>query len=304
MDSRLIYPKPIKQSQLHECLLAVTRKKQIPAPAAPIPLITRFTLAEKNRRKPRILLAEDNAVNQKIALRILEKMGCRADAVASGKEAVDAFSMLPYDLILMDVQMPEMDGMQATGLIREKEKGTGRHIPIIALTAHAMKGDREKCLESGMDGYLSKPVQPNELAEAIEQALAGAAQATGGTPPLAGEAKVFDFAAALRTVDGDEKFLMEVSEMFLADAQQQIRKIAAAAMVGVPADVQLYAHTLKGSASNLGAAALRDVALELEMSARNGELKGAEILVDRLRLEYARLEKELLAFIAAASAAH
>jgi signal transduction histidine kinase/DNA-binding response OmpR family regulator len=158
--------KPVSQSALFDCLhnfLGVSRDQQHGSstdrgwmvPSAP------------QRRRCRILLVEDNAVNQKVALKILSKLGYPADAVGNGLEAVEAVQHVPYDLILMDCQMPEMDGFEATAEIRRRESG-GRHTPIIALTANAMKGDREKCLHAGMDDYLSKPVDPRRLAEALE----------------------------------------------------------------------------------------------------------------------------------------
>src|SRR5262249_9288797 len=119
----------------------------------------------------RILIAEDNAINQRVVTRLLEKQGHLVKVVNNGREAVSAFERELFDLILMDVQMPEMDGLEATGTIREREKGKGRHIPILALTAYALKGDAERCLQAGMDGYVSKPVRPEELFGAIEQLL-------------------------------------------------------------------------------------------------------------------------------------
>ncbi len=110
-------------------------------------------------------------VNQKLAKRILEKMGCYVDVVANGIEAVQAAAQLPYDLVLMDMQMPEMDGLEAAATIRTNEQGTGRHLPIIALTANAMEGDREQCLDAGMDWYLPKPIQPRDLVQAIDLVL-------------------------------------------------------------------------------------------------------------------------------------
>jgi len=165
--------KPIKRSQLFDCLLMVfglagqkddDRQKST--------LITRHTVTEAERLKVRILLAEDNAINQKLALYLIEKFGYRADAVANGKEAVDALAMVPYDLVLMDVQMPEMDGFEATQMIRNPQSQVQNHsVPIIAMTAHALKGDQERCLEAGMDDYLPKPIEPNELLRVIEKHL-------------------------------------------------------------------------------------------------------------------------------------
>ena len=159
--------KPIKASQLHDCLTLVVSGKPIERKTQPMPIVTRHSISEDRKRKIRILLAEDNVVNQKVALRILERIGYRADAVANGKEVLSALKNIPYELILMDVQMPEMDGFEATAAIRRKERETGNHIPIIAMTANAMKGDREQCLEAGMDDYVSKPIQPQSLIEVI-----------------------------------------------------------------------------------------------------------------------------------------
>jgi CheY-like chemotaxis protein len=164
--------KPVKHSQLFDCLVTVLgeepgRAKDDDKP----PLVTRHSLAEAKRRV-RILLVEDNVVNQKLATRLLEKMGYRSDAVGNGKEAVKALEMAPYDVVLMDVQMPEMDGYEATRLIRDPQsKVRNHHVPIIAMTANAMKGDRERCIEAGMDEYISKPILPQKLSEVIETFL-------------------------------------------------------------------------------------------------------------------------------------
>jgi len=134
-----------------------------------------------------ILLAEDNVVNQKLIARLLEKRGDQAIVVANGRAAVDATATRAFDLVLMDVQMPEMDGMEATAAIRRRERETGRHVPIIALTAHAMHGDRERCLAAGMDGYLSKPVQGSELSAVLDR-VRTQPRASGPTPMPATEA--------------------------------------------------------------------------------------------------------------------
>jgi signal transduction histidine kinase/DNA-binding response OmpR family regulator len=160
--------KPIRQSELRE---AIARVLGADKPEGAIPLITRYSL--QDAREPgsslKVLLAEDNAVNQRLVVRLLEKRGHRVLVGANGLEALAALKKEKFDLVLMDVQMPEMDGMEATEAIREEEKTSGEHQPIIALTAHAMKGDREKCLAAGMDGYLTKPIRTQELDEILEQ---------------------------------------------------------------------------------------------------------------------------------------
>jgi two-component system, sensor histidine kinase and response regulator len=162
--------KPIRRSQLFDCL-AMTFGTQTNKPkGAQHPIITRHTLTEAQKSKIRILLAEDNLINQKLALRLLEKFGYRAEAVANGREAVKALETTSYDLVLMDVQMPEMDGFEATRTIRNPNSKVRNHeIPIIAMTAHAMKGDRTRCLKEGMDDYVSKPIQPQQFLDTIER---------------------------------------------------------------------------------------------------------------------------------------
>ena len=163
--------KPIKESQLRACLLSVTglssetEKKNLP-------IVTRHTIEEKERQNIRILLAEDNMVNQKLATKMIEKLGYCIDVVGDGAKAIKALSSESYDLVLMDVQMPEVDGLEATRRIRDPDADVyDSRIPIIAMTAHAMKGDREKCIEAGMDDYISKPVDPQELSNVIKRQL-------------------------------------------------------------------------------------------------------------------------------------
>jgi PAS domain S-box-containing protein len=163
--------KPIRQSELRE---AITRILGAREQEGAIPLITRFSLHDAHDPSAclRVLLAEDNAVNQRLAVRLLEKRGHRVAVAANGREALDALEKGEFDLVFMDVQMPEMDGLEATATIREKEKSSGLHQPIIALTAHAMKGDREKCLAAGMDGYLTKPIRPQDLEGILDEYVA------------------------------------------------------------------------------------------------------------------------------------
>jgi len=165
--------KPVRKSQLYDCLVTVLGAAETQAArTGGRPILTRYGLQEEKKRRVRILLAEDNAVNQKVALKILERLGYRADAVGNGKEALAALEKIPYDLVLMDVQMPEMDGFEATRAVRDgRAKVLDRNVPIIAMTAHAMKGDRERCLEAGMDDYIGKPVTPSAVKEILEKYL-------------------------------------------------------------------------------------------------------------------------------------
>jgi CheY-like chemotaxis protein len=157
--------KPFKQSELLEAMLIALGYQG--AEIAKPPLITRHTLRE-GRKTLAVLVAEDDPVNQRLAVRLLEKRGHTVQAATNGQKALEALEKHSFDLVLMDVQMPEVDGFQATAAIREREKTTGRHLRIIAMTARAMDGDREKCLAAGMDGYVSKPIQGSELLAVIE----------------------------------------------------------------------------------------------------------------------------------------
>jgi len=174
--------KPIRQSELREAIARVLGAKE---QAGAIPLITRFSLADA--REPsevlRLLVVEDNAVNQRLIVRLLEKRGHRVTLAGNGKEALDALNENTFDLIFMDLQMPEMDGFEATAALREKEKENGTHMPVIALTAHAMKGDRERCLASGMDDYLTKPIRPQELDELLAKYLSRRTEALEAPEP-------------------------------------------------------------------------------------------------------------------------
>jgi signal transduction histidine kinase/CheY-like chemotaxis protein/HAMP domain-containing protein len=162
--------KPIKRSQLYDCLATIAAADSSADAAGPAPFVTRHSLKEARKQNFRILIAEDNKINQQVALNMMTKFGYRADAVANGQEAVQALEMIAYDLVLMDVQMPEMDGLEATRRIRSSGSAAFKHnIPIVAMTAHAMKGDHAKCIDAGMDDYTTKPINPNELLAKIQK---------------------------------------------------------------------------------------------------------------------------------------
>jgi CheY-like chemotaxis protein len=173
--------KPIRQSELRSAIARVLGGRE---QSGGVPLVTRFSLQDS--RDPadvlRVLVAEDNPVNQRLATRLLEKRGHRVAVAANGREAIEALERGVFDLVLMDVQMPEMDGIEATVAIRQREQGSGKRQPVIALTAHAMKGDQEKCLAAGMDGYLTKPIRPQELDQILNKYVA--MRAAAGEPAV------------------------------------------------------------------------------------------------------------------------
>jgi CheY-like chemotaxis protein len=184
----------------------------------------------------------------------------------NGREALETLSRESFDVVLMDVQMPEMDGFEATRRIRERERTTGVHVPIIAMTAHAMKGDRERCLEEGMDGYISKPLRPSELFEAVESQVAVGRAATETKPA----APPFDEAMALRSVGGDRQLLSELIDTFLEECPRLTAALAAAIQRGDAKAAHIAAHTLKGALSTLGASEAKTIAQQIEALAHKG----------------------------------
>ncbi|HZV06680.1 MAG TPA: PAS domain S-box protein [Gemmataceae bacterium] len=247
---------------------------------------------EREEERPlRILLAEDNVVNQRLAVRILQKRGHSTVVACNGKEAVSLLERQPFDLVLMDLEMPEMSGFEATAAIRAHEQRNGGHIPILALTAHAMKGDRERCLAAGMDGYVAKPVQPRELYEAIARLVPNAALSEKETtpPPV-----VQDRGEALSHVGGDAKLLRELTDVFLQDYPRMIEEVIDGLCAGDAAKVKRAAHSIKGAVSILGGKAAFDAALRLETCARQGDLNQAEAAWHALRQALQRLQHTLM----------
>jgi two-component system, sensor histidine kinase and response regulator len=299
--------KPVKQSRLFDCLAVVmtgekgefTPAKKMTKPAAPAAGAQSQKIGAKCLH---ILLAEDNAVNQKVALRQLQKLGYNADAVANGLEVIEALKQIPYNLIIMDCQMPEMDGYESTRQIRLLEKQAPltsdqtKHIHIIAMTANALQGDREKCLAAGMDDYISKPVLLTELEAALNRAV----EILSPREPLTPAAPAPDILdpvvlAGLRDLrqPGEPDPLAEVADLFLEDTPARLLQLHTHLTGADTAALSSSAHSLKGSASNLGARHLAALCLSLEKQARENNLAGAKLLLDQVEQEFKRVKQAL-----------
>jgi CheY-like chemotaxis protein len=244
-----------------------------------------------------ILLAEDNPVNQALAVRHLQKRGHRVAVAGTGREALAALELGAFDVVLMDLQMPETDGMEATAAIRANEKATGAHIPIIALTAHAMAGDRERCLAAGMDGYLSKPIQARELIETVE-GVTGLAPRAGldaePRPPKVDNAPPVVADDILGScMGGDTALFAELTALFAEQSGQLIRQLQQALAGQDAHQVERIAHTLKGSVGAFGAGEVLAAAAQLEELARRGDLAGARQALPVLERALARLKAAL-----------
>jgi len=282
--------KPIQQRELLEAILTV-----LGHPAAsldqPPALVTRHSLREE-RRHLRILLAEDNPVNQMVAVRLLEKMGHTTIVVPNGLEALLKLEEQEFDLVLMDVQMPEMDGFEATRAIREKETETKKHLPIIAMTAHAMKGDRERCLAAGMDWYVAKPIRPADLMEGIER-LTQRSEPAQAKPSATPAEDCIDWEKAAANLEGDRNLLSEIARLFLDDLPPQMEAIHQAVEKAQADDLERLAHRLKGSVGNFAAKPAFEAALSLEKIGRQGDLKQAPQALEALEFEIQRLQRAL-----------
>ncbi len=275
--------KPIRQSELLDAIMTALGQPQDDGPQR---LVTRHLLREA-RQKLRILLAEDNPVNRELAVRLLEKRGHQVAVAQNGREVMAALETQSFDLVLMDVQMPEMDGFQATAAIREKEKTTGSHLRIIAMTAHAMKGDKERCLAAGMDGYVSKPIATEELFETIEDATVVPVAANPASEESI--ASPVNWEEALARVEGDRQLLADMAKLFLEDGPKLFSEARAAVAQGDSKALERAAHALKGSAGNFSAHATYQAALNLEKIGRGGDLTAAEEACGLLEQELARL---------------
>ncbi|MEN8148371.1 MAG: response regulator [Planctomycetota bacterium] len=254
--------KPVKQSELLEAIfVAIGLGGTEPAPAE--------AAEEKRAGCPlRILLAEDSEINRRLAMALLRQAGHSVVTAENGREAVDAFGEEEFDVVLMDVQMPEMDGFEATAGIRERERETGGHIPIVALTAHALRGDRERCLDAGMDAYLAKPIRPEELFSTIES--------------VTGRAAGIHWESALETLGGNRKLLDIISRAALEESPRLLQDLKRSVADADPAALRIAAHSLRGGFRYFGQSMATDLAARLERMGETGDLAGAEGILAQL----------------------
>ncbi|AFL72747.1 response regulator [Thiocystis violascens] len=293
--------KPIRHEEL-KAVLSLVLTARSPAEMVSRPIATRYLAREILNLfagcKVRILLAEDNTTNQQVALGILKKMGLHADAVANGAEAVTALASIPYDLVLMDVQMPVMDGLEATRAIRASSSAVRNPgLPIIAMTAGAMRGDQEQCLDAGMNDYVSKPVSPAILAEVLARWLprelpsathpsSEVVEETAARFVQEPEVPVFDRADLMSRLMEDDVLARTVAEGFLSDLPRQIVALRGSLDVGDAPGAERQAHNIKGASANMGGQRLRAVALAMERAAKAGDLSAAKDRLADLETEF------------------
>jgi signal transduction histidine kinase/DNA-binding response OmpR family regulator/HPt (histidine-containing phosphotransfer) domain-containing protein len=298
--------KPIKKSEL---LDAIVQALRVSFPPEDAPSQVDVLAPRSPEKRLRILLAEDNPVNQRLMLTLLQKQGHAVTLAKSGRTALAALDQHRFDIGLLDVQMPEMDGFETTAAIRARERVSGGHLPLVAITAYAMRGDRERCLEAGFDAYVSKPIQFQELFETIDRLVpvpsaalsadgeitqtppASAPQAVEPAPP----APMVDRESALARVGGDRELLKELAGVFLAELPTWLAELRGAVGKQDAATVRRVAHTVKGAVDSCGASSAFDVASRLERIGRVGEMGDAAEALDELEAEVRRLEPELRA---------
>jgi CheY-like chemotaxis protein len=279
--------KPVKQSPLFDCLSQVmfgpggTSRAAVPVQARKEPESGGSGLGAL-----KILLVEDNVVNMNVALYQLQKMGCSADTAANGRMALAALQNQAYDVVIMDCQMPELDGYGATRELRAME-AESRHTWVIAMTAHSLEGDREKCLEAGMDDYLSKPVRPNDLRAALLRCPALVQTDFRATESVAG---VIDpgLLAGFREMDPDGSggMLAKLIDLFLENTPTVLAEARAALCEASASRIERAAHMLKGSCANFGATSMQDACARLEGLCREGSLEGADEILAEVEKEF------------------
>jgi PAS domain S-box-containing protein len=277
--------KPVKQSELWDAIVTALH-----LPRQPKTALTGAKLPSRGVRRPmRILVAEDNPVNQELALHLLERRGHSVILAENGRQALAAVEKHNFDLVLMDVQMPELGGLEATQAIREKEKTSGTHVPIIAMTAHAMHGDRERCLAAGMDGYIAKPLDPKKFLQTVEAVGADGAAAIAAADDMAEPKGSLDAETLLDRFSGNKNLLRSLVKTFSTDCPKMMARIRSSLGSRDAAALADASHALKGSVGNFGPSAALETAREIEKEARQGKLDGAWEMYATLEDEVARL---------------
>jgi two-component system sensor histidine kinase/response regulator len=281
--------KPVRTRELIDCLEKTLARDVNDWYMRSQPIITRGTLMATETRRlysGKVLLVEDNAINQRVARRFLERLGCQVRVVGDGQQALDAYRDDTFDFILMDMQMPVMDGLEATRKIRELE-GNGRHTPIVALTANAMMGTLERCLEAGMDDYLTKPLDISRLQDALDRFIGSNPEsAPAVAAPAADKPFVVDDAVRERLYDiagGDAEFVAELIDAFLTSGEEALSEIMAAAAINDGEALSRAAHKLKGASANLHLDALTRLAQSLEVSAKSGQDGDAALTIEQIK---------------------
>jgi CheY-like chemotaxis protein/HPt (histidine-containing phosphotransfer) domain-containing protein len=294
--------KPVRHSELLETLCATLGVDRSTRPGEPDLRITHESIRQLYGLELRILVVEDNPTNQQVALGNLRKLGFTADAVDNGLQALDALRSVPYDLVFMDVQMPDLDGLEATRRIRSQRYGVlNPQVPIIAMTAHAIRGDREACLAAGMDDYISKPIRPVLLSQLLDRWLNDIAAVNSARPvehtvqlPEAASvpddaAVTFDESELLDNVMGDRELARGIVVGFLDDVPKQIMTLGQQLLAADASAVELQAHSIKGAASVVGAQRLAHLAKQLELAGEAGQLQRATETYVELETELSRL---------------
>jgi CheY-like chemotaxis protein/HPt (histidine-containing phosphotransfer) domain-containing protein len=240
----------------------------------------------------RILVADDNPINQRVAVGMLKQMGLQAEIASNGGEALQALNAAPFDLVFMDVQMPVMDGLAAARQIRQAEFGSSRRIPIIAMTASAMEGDRENCLEAGMDDFIAKPVVPSAMAQVLAKWLP---QSPAGAPPGEPPAPVFDRTGLLERLMGDRELADRILKGYLENIPGQLEALRKSVETGSLRDAAGQAHKIKGASTTVGCESVRALAAELEIAAESGDTRSLKALAAELDRRFLRLKNSLAA---------
>jgi PAS domain S-box-containing protein len=279
--------KPVKQSELWD---AIVTALHVPGRQKTRPSAARST-ARGTHRKLRVLVAEDNPVNQELVLQLLERRGHSVIVAENGKQAIAALEKHKFDLLVMDVQMPEMGGIEATEEIRRKEKSNGGHIPIFAMTAHAMPGDRERCLAAGMDGYIPKPLDPKLFTQIVETGASPSSPTSAGRSAESQDKpdRAVDAEKLLSRFDGNRKLLRSLIKTFQHDCPKMMARIRSGLSARDPRALAEAAHALKGSVGNFGQSSAFETARDIEKTGREGKLDGAWEIYATLEDDLARL---------------